>query len=72
MSVKEHYQKGTITELFNAGLISINIVTYFRYNEVFEAYLAKGLSRNKAYDLASDECGCSKRTIITAVEFVNR
>jgi len=53
-------------------LVCINHITYFRYNLVFEAYLAKGHSRNASYDYAADECGCSRGTIITAVKFVNQ
>lgn len=57
---------------FNAGSISINIFTYVRYNQVFEAYLKKGLSRNKSYEYAADECGCSKLTMMNAVKFINQ
>lgn len=72
MTLKEYHQRGIIKDLFQKGIISINHITYFRYNEVFEAYLKQGYSRNKAYQLTSDECGCSERTIITAVKIVNR
>lgn len=72
MTVKEHYQKGNIKDLFNAGFISGDLVTYFRYNEVFEAYLKQGYNRNTAYNLTADECGRSKKTIMLAVKVVNR
>lgn len=72
MKLIDYEKNGTIRELFNKGVISVNHMTYFRYNRVFEAYLAKGLSRNKSYEYASDECGCSKRTIIIAVKTVNK
>lgn len=63
--------KFTVRELFKRGWISVNLFTYFRYVEVFNAYLKQGYSRNKSYDFASDECGCSKRTIIKAVKFID-
>lgn len=72
MTLKEYHDKGIIKDLFNKGIISINHITYFRYNQVFEAYLAKGLSRNQSYLYASDECGCSSRTIMKAVKLVNQ
>lgn len=72
MSIRKHYENGTMKEIFKSGGISINVMTYGRYNQVFEAYRAKGLSKNKSYDNAADECGCSRRTIIRAVAFVNR
>jgi len=72
MRVKDHYNNGTIQELFKAGFISGGLVTYFRYNEVFDAYLKQGYNRNKAYELTSDECGRSKQTIMKAVKIVNR
>ena len=72
MTLLEYHDAGIIKELFKKGIISINHITYFRYYQVFEAYRAKGLSRNKSYDYASDECGCSKRTIIKAVKVVNQ
>ncbi len=72
MTLIEYYNNGIIKDLFNKGFISVNQITYFRYNLVFEAYLKKGMSRNQAYEYASDECGCSKRTIITAVQVVNK
>jgi len=72
MTLKEHYANGEIKKYFKVGLVCINHITYFRYNLVFEAYLAKGHSRNASYDYAADECGCSRGTIITAVKFVNQ
>jgi hypothetical protein len=70
MTLLEYYEKGIIKDLYNKGIISINHITYFRYYEVFLAYREKGLSKNKSYDYASDECGCSKRTIQTAVTLI--
>ena len=60
----------TIRELFDKGMFSINLYTYFRYVEVYKAYKKKGLSNNKAYQYASDECGCSEITIRKAVKVV--
>jgi len=60
----------TIRQLFNNGIISINVYTYFRYYIVFDAYVKKGITRNQAYEYASDECGCSRRTIERAVKKV--
>ena len=72
MTLLEHYKKGYIKELFIKGAINVNFMTYFRYNEVFEAHRAKGLSNNKAYEAASDECGCSEVTIRRAVKVVTK
>lgn len=70
MTLLEYYESGIIKDLYDKGFISINQITYFRYYKVFEAYLSKGMNRNQAYDYASDECGCSKMTIIRAVKAV--
>lgn len=70
MTLLEYHKSGVIKELFNKGLISINHITYFRYYEVYKAYKNKGLSNNKAYQYASDECGCSEITIRKAVNMV--
>jgi hypothetical protein len=70
MTLIEHYQKGYIKELYMKGAINVNFMTYFRYFEVWEAYRKKGLSKNKAYLYASDECGCSKITIMRAVKML--
>jgi hypothetical protein len=72
MTLIEHYQKGYIKELYMKGAINVNFMTYFRYHEVWEAYRAKGNSNNKAYQLASDECGCSEITIRRAVRVVTK
>jgi hypothetical protein len=72
MTLLEHYKNGTIKELFDKGVISINVYTYFRYNEVFEAYLMRGYTRNKSYEYTADECGCSKLTIINAIKAINK
>lgn len=72
MTLKEHYAAGDIKKFFKVGIVCINHMTYFRYNLVFEAYIAKGYNRNKSYEFAADECGCSKDTIMTAVKFVNQ
>lgn len=74
MKLKDHYEKKvplTIDQALKGNLCSIERVVYFRYNLVFEAYLNKGNSRNKSYEFAADECGCSKVTIINAVKFCN-
>ena len=70
MTLLEYYDNGIIKDLFKKGIISINHITYFRYYEVWKAYRDKGLSKNKSFDYASDECGCSKRTIQTAVKLI--
>jgi len=72
MTLKDHYASGEIKKYFKVGIVCINHMTYFRYNQVFEAYLAKGHNRNTSYNLSADECGCSRETIITAVKFVNQ
>jgi hypothetical protein len=72
MTLLEHHKNGTIKELFDKGVISINVYTYFRYNEVFQAYLNKGNSRNKSYEFAADECGCSKDTMMRAIRIINK
>lgn len=61
-----------LTGFFKIGFVSINIKTYPRYNQVFEAYLSQGYSRNKAYNFAADECGTCRNTIIKAVSLMNR
>jgi len=71
MTLLEYHKAGVIKELFKKGIISINHITYFRYYEVYQAYKAKGLSNNKAYQYASDECGCSEITIRKAVRVVS-
>ena len=71
MTLLEYYEKGILKELFNKGIISVNHYTYIRYFQVWEAYRKQGYSRNKSYDYASDECGCSRMTIIRAVKVVN-
>lgn len=70
MTLLDHYKNGTIKELFDKGVISINVYTYFRYNEVFEAYLKKGYTRNKSYEFTADECGCSKDTVMRAIRII--
>jgi len=70
MTLLEYHEKGIIKELFKKGIISINHITYFRYYEVYQAYKSKGLSNNKSYQSASDECGCSEMTIRKAVRIV--
>lgn len=75
MTLKEHHDKKipiTIDQSLRTGLCTIERVVYFRYNQVFEAYRQKGLSKNQSYLFASDECGCSETTIRKAVIFVNQ
>lgn len=72
MTLLQYYEAGIIKDLFNKGIISINHITYFRYYEVWMAYRNKGLSKNKAFEYASDECGCSKTTIKTAVSLITQ
>lgn len=72
MTLKDPVAYKYFDSFFKIGAISINLMTYPRYNQVFEAYLAQGYSRNKSYDYAADECGASRRTIIKAVSFMNR
>lgn len=72
MTVKDNKSVNWLKIFFKIGGVSVYIYTYVRYNQVFEAYLAKGLSRNKAYDLAADECGTCRITIIKAVKFMNQ
>lgn len=72
MTLLEYFEAGYIKELYTKGAISVNWMTYFRYYKVWKAYLDQGNSRNKSYELASDECGCSKRTIQTAVKALTR
>lgn len=64
--------KFTVRELFKRGFISINLFTYFRYTEVWESYRKQGFSKNKSYQYASDECGCSESTIRNAVRLLNK
>lgn len=70
MTLLDYYQEGMIQDLFEKGAITVNVITYFRYNEVYLAYKKRGLGNNKAYEYAADECGCSSQTIRTAVKFV--
>lgn len=72
MTLLDHYKNGTIKELFDKGVISINVYTYFRYYDVYLAYRNKGNSKNKAYLYAADECGCSDRTIRTAITLLTK
>ncbi len=72
MTILEYFENGTMKELFNKGAISINIYTYHRYFLVYQAYKKKGMSNNKAYQFASDECGTSEITIRKAVRFITR
>lgn len=75
MTLKEHHKNKipmTIEQALKSSLCTIDRIVYFRYNDVFEAYLNKGNSRNKSYDFAADECGCSRITIIKAVQFCNQ
>jgi anaerobic selenocysteine-containing dehydrogenase len=64
----EHFESGIIKELFVKGAINVNFMTYHRYYQVYQSYKKKGLSNNKSYQLASDECGCSEKTIRRAVK----
>ena len=72
MTLIEHYKAGYIKELYMKGAINVNFMTYFRYHEVWEAYRNKGNSISKSYQLASDECGCSERSIMRAVKVVTK
>ncbi len=67
MTLLEYYEKGIIKDLFDKGAININFITYYRYYQVWQAYIKKGNSKNKSYVFASDECGCSVDTIRRAV-----
>jgi hypothetical protein len=68
--ILELFQNGTMKQLFDRGIISVNIYTYYRYYQVYQAYKAKGHSNNKAYQFASDECGISEVTIRKAVKLI--
>ena len=70
MTRLEYYETGVIKTLFKIGFIAEPLVTYYRYYQVYQAYKSKGLSNNKSYQYASDECGCSEVTIRKAVRFV--
>lgn len=70
MTLLEYFQAGYIKELYTKGAICVNFMTYFRYYEVYQAYKNKGYSNNKAYQFASDECGCSESTIRRAVKIL--
>jgi hypothetical protein len=68
MTLIEYFEAGYIKELYTKGAISVNFMTYFRYYQVWKAYLDRGNNKNKSYEFAADECGCCKRTIQTAVK----
>lgn len=72
MTILDYYECGVVKEFFEKGLISINVYTYFRYYDVWKAYKKKGLSNNKSYQFAADECGCTEQTIRNAVNLVTR
>lgn len=67
MTLLQYFEAGYIKDLYIKGAINVNFMTYYRYYEVWQAYLKKGNSKNKSYLLASDECGCSPDTIRRAV-----
>ena len=71
MKVKDEAASRYLMAFFKVGVVSINIATYPRYNQVFEAYLSQGYNRNQSYDLASDECGTCRSTIKKAVKLMN-
>ena len=70
MTRLEYYETGVIKTLFKIGFIAEPLVTYYRYYLVYQAYKSKGLSNNKSYTYASDECGTCEMTIRKAVRFV--
>jgi hypothetical protein len=70
MTLLEYYENGIIKDLYKKGMISLNLVTYYRYYLVYQAYKAKGLSNNKSYTYASDECGTCETTIRKAVKII--
>jgi len=72
MTILDYFENGTMRDLFNKGAISINIFTYHRYYQVYQAYKEKGFSNNKSYTYASYECGCSEITIRKAVKFIKK
>ncbi len=70
MTRLERYESGQVKEMYKDGFIAEPLVTYYRYYQVYQAYKAKGLSNNKSYQYASDECGTCEMTIRKAVRFV--
>lgn len=72
MTLLEYYHKGIVKDFFDKGVISINVYTYFRYYEVYQAYKDKGHSNNKSYEYAADECGACESTIRRAVKFLTK
>lgn len=68
--ILELFDNGTMKALLDRGWISIDTYTYHRYHKVYQAYKSKGLSNNKAYQSASDECGVSEKTIRKAVRMI--
>jgi len=71
MTLLEYFESGIIKELYLKGAVSVNFVTYHRYYKVYEAYKKKGLSNNKSYQFAADECGVCEMTIRKAVKILN-
>lgn len=70
MTLLEYHKAGVIKDLARRGVVSINQITYFQYYVAWESKVNKGSSKDRAYDDAADECGCSKRTIQKAVKVI--
>ena len=70
MTLLQYFEAGYIKELYLKGAVNVNFITYYRYYQVYQAYKKKGLSNNKSYQFAADECGCSETTLRTAVRII--
>ena len=64
----EMYKTGLIKRLMDIGLLSINRAVYFRYYEVYLAYLQTN-NKTESVKLAADECGVAEMTIWRAISY---